>query len=97
MSSPPGISSAGPSRSVRELVRHRHGYLCAGKTDRLDAGAFTAAGLTPLSLARAGRRLSVFVAQRRGCPACFGCDEMAHQRSVLLLTCSIQTPFSVRL
>ena len=45
----------------------------------------------------AGRRLSAAVARRRGCPGCFGCDEMAHRRSVLLLTCSIQTSFSVRL
>ncbi len=36
------------------LARNCDGYLCAGKTDWLDAGAFTAAGLAVLSLAGAG-------------------------------------------
>src|ERR1700722_9643969 len=36
------------------LARHRDDYLCAAKTDRLDPGAGTAAGLAALSCAHAG-------------------------------------------
>ena len=38
-----------PLEQVRaRLARHRDGHLRAGKTDRLDAGAFAAAGLAAL-------------------------------------------------
>ncbi len=39
-----------------KLARHRDGYLRAGKADRLDPGAFTAAGFTALSRAHPGGR-----------------------------------------
>ena len=45
-------AAAGARRA--ELARDRDGYLCAGETDRLDAGAFAAAGLAAVPLARAG-------------------------------------------
>ena len=60
----------GPTRSgrsttaVREPLERvervwrgtRDGHLCAGKADRLDAGALAAAGFAAVSLARAGGR-----------------------------------------
>ena len=57
----PGVAvddrDQGAARTGRaQLARHRDGHLCAGKTDRLDAGAFAAAGFAALSLARAGGR-----------------------------------------
>ena len=41
-----------------QLARDRDGHLCAGKTHRLDAGAFAAKGFAALSLARAGGRFA---------------------------------------
>ena len=47
----------GAARAGRaELARGRDGYLCAGKVDRLDAGAFAAAGFAAVSVARVGGR-----------------------------------------
>ena len=43
-------------RVDRDLARHRDGHLRAGESDRLDAGAFAAAGYAAVSLARAGGR-----------------------------------------
>ena len=39
-----------------QLARNRDGYLCAGEVDRLDAGAFAAAGFAAVPLAGAGGR-----------------------------------------
>ena len=41
-------------RVERVLARDRDGYLCAGKTHRLDARTFAAAGLAAVPLAGAG-------------------------------------------
>src|SRR6185312_2310318 len=47
--------AAGARRS--HMARRRDGHLCAGKTDRLDARPFAAAGYAVLPLARAGAEL----------------------------------------
>ena len=49
-----------------QLARNRDGYLCAGKADRLDAGAFAAAGFAALSRAHAGGRAGELLRGNRG-------------------------------
>ncbi len=51
-----GPGAAGAGRP--QLARHRDGHLCAGKTDRLDAGAFAAAGFAALSRVARWRAMS---------------------------------------
>ena len=63
-----GEAAAARTRRAK-LARHADGYLCAGENHRLDAGAFAAAGLAAVQLARAGGRECKSLRQRRCNPS----------------------------